>query len=438
MKFGSVCSGIDAASVALAPAGFKAAWFSETEDFPSRVLRHHYADVENHGDMLGLPNLIAGNSIEAPDIICGGTPCQAFSLAGVKRGLNDERAQLTLNFIETANAADKIRRESGKKATVILWENVEGVLSDKTNAFGIFVSTLAGIKEPLAPPKWMPAGFLCGPERNVAWRVLDAKYFGLPQQRRRLFVLATDIKIDPKSILFETTRSRERIIAEKNELYGNSRARHGESLFDVNPAKMNGKTTKIIKGNKFEIFRGYTDCVYAAYGTKWNGNAAAYNGSLYVAQNERVRRFTPLECERLMGLPDEYTNLLNTKDTQRYKSVGNSWAVPVVNWLGIQIRKNLSSKTINTGEVAIEAQSGDGWELSMFKNDFVLLKSGRYLNISVSPNNPVKGDIFAVVEDAKSSKYYLSSKGTDGILRRKNEHSINMNNRLECLFKKNK
>ena len=82
------------------------------------------------------------------------------------------------------------------------------------------------------------------------------------------------------------------------------------------------------------MFREYTDCLYSAYGTKWNGNAAAYNGSLFVVQDQRIRRLSPLETERLMGFPDNYTNLVGAKKTNRYQGTGNSWAVPVVKWIG--------------------------------------------------------------------------------------------------------
>ena len=90
----------------------------------------------------------------------------------------------------------------------------------------------------------------------------------------------------------------------------------------------------IKEGHTFEIFREYTDCLYSAYGTKWNGNAAAYNGSLFVSQDDRIRRLSPLECERLMGFPDEYTNIKGAKKTNRYQAIGNSWAIPVIRWIG--------------------------------------------------------------------------------------------------------
>ena len=91
LTYGSVCSGIEAASIAWEPIGFKPAWFSEIESFPSAVLAHHWANVPNLGDMTKLAEQVANDNIQAPDILVGGTPCQAFSVAGARKGLSDER-----------------------------------------------------------------------------------------------------------------------------------------------------------------------------------------------------------------------------------------------------------------------------------------------------------------------------------------------------------
>lgn len=91
MRFGSVCSGIEAASVAWHPLGWNAAWLAEIEKFPAAVLAHHYPNVPNLGDMTKLPERIASGQIEAPDVLCGGTPCQAFSVAGLRKSLDDAR-----------------------------------------------------------------------------------------------------------------------------------------------------------------------------------------------------------------------------------------------------------------------------------------------------------------------------------------------------------
>ena len=206
MKFGSVCSGIEAASVAWEPLGWSPAWFSEIEPFPCAVLAHHYPDVPNHGDMTNLPERILAGEVEAPDILCGGTPCQAFSVAGRRRSLEDERGNLSLIFCKVADAIDATRTIRHERATLIFWENVPGVLSTKDNAFGCFLAELVGADAPLSSGsgRWPSAGYVAGPKRKAAWRVLDAQYFGIPQRRRRVFVVASARDdIDPAKILFE-------------------------------------------------------------------------------------------------------------------------------------------------------------------------------------------------------------------------------------------
>ncbi|MFV0409897.1 MAG: DNA cytosine methyltransferase, partial [Paracoccus sp. (in: a-proteobacteria)] len=206
MNFGSICSGIEAASVAFGPLGWQAAWLSEIEPFPSAVLAHHYPDVPNLGDMTMLPDRIRSGDVEAPDMLCGGTPCQAFSVAGKRESLADARGNLSLTFCEIADAIDTSRYVRNEPACIILWENVPGVLSTKDNAFGCFLAQLCGGDEPLvAPDGWPDAGCVSGPQRTAAWRVLDAQYFGLAQRRRRVFVVASARNgFDPAAVLFES------------------------------------------------------------------------------------------------------------------------------------------------------------------------------------------------------------------------------------------
>jgi len=206
VKFGSVCSGIEAASVAWEPIGWKAAWFAEIEPFPSAVLAHRFPEVENLGDMTAIAKRVLTGSIAAPDVLTGGTPCQAFSVAGMREGLNDPRGALTIKFVELADAIDHVRAQRGEAASIVIWENVPGVLSDKGNAFGCFLGALAGEDCELQPSgkRWTDAGCVYGPKRAIAWRVLDAQYFGLAQRRRRVFVVASAREgFDPASVLFE-------------------------------------------------------------------------------------------------------------------------------------------------------------------------------------------------------------------------------------------
>ena len=195
---GSVCSGIEAASVAWESMGYKFEWFSEIADFPAYVLKEKYGNIPNLGDMADIPQKLIKGDVQAPDLICGGTPCQAFSFAGFQNGLKDNRGNLTLKYVDIIDTNDKVREKQGKNHTVVFWENVEGVLSDKTNAFGCFISYLAGLENPIEEKKWPRAGLVRGPKRNVAWRVIDAKFFGLPQQRKRLYVLAGGKDFSPE------------------------------------------------------------------------------------------------------------------------------------------------------------------------------------------------------------------------------------------------
>lgn len=221
LNFFSVCSGIEAASVAWNPLGWRCVGVAEIEKFPSAVLAHHYPDVHNHGDF----TKIDAKTLGRIDILCGGTPCQAFSVAGARGGLNDARGNLTLSFVGLAH---ELAGGNGLRNAV--WENVPGVLSDKTNAFGCFLAGIVGADAPLVPPDavwgecthfdaesydvhrtygwqsctWPSEGMVEGPRARAAWRILDAQYFGLAQRRRRVIVVADfGNGSDPAAVLFE-------------------------------------------------------------------------------------------------------------------------------------------------------------------------------------------------------------------------------------------
>ncbi|EBM5320041.1 Dam family site-specific DNA-(adenine-N6)-methyltransferase [Salmonella enterica] len=227
MRYGSVCSGIEAASIAWGSLGWQPAWFAEIEAFPSAVLANHWPNVTNLGDMTGIASAVRAGDVEAPDVLVGGTPCQAFSIAGLRNGLEDERGQLTLSYVELANAIDDKRRERGEEEAIIVWENVPGVLSSKDNAFGCFLAGLAGEDEAIEPGErpaagksnrywrwnkktskhvaaWPQRGCIYGQQRSVAWVIRDAQYFGVAQRRKRVFVVASARKgFDPAEVLFE-------------------------------------------------------------------------------------------------------------------------------------------------------------------------------------------------------------------------------------------
>lgn len=410
---GSVCSGIEAASVAWKPFDVRFCWFSEIAAFPSRFLAEKYPEVPNLGDMIELPKQIRQEKILAPDLICGGTPCQAFSLAGWQNGLNDDRGNLTLKFVDIVEASDAVRQASGQPPCQIFWENVEGVLADKTNAFGCLISSLAGLEEILEirGGRWPNAGLLRGKKRNVAWRVLDAKYFGLPQQRRRLYVVAGGKDFSPENILFEL---------------------HSSSLEEY------PMTSRLFKkdGHQFEVFREYTDCLYAAYGTKWNGNAAAYNGSLFVVQDGRIRRLSPLEAERLMGFPDNYTDMPGAKKTSRYQAIGNSWAVPVVRWIGTRMfEKKEADFELDAEETWLEGRRTEISRQEIFfdfgRELIVPIGRERLLNCTSVPESCRFTGMQEIISSDVTEDIYISPVGCYGIVRRKMERNLKINPRLE-------
>lgn len=204
--YGSVCSGIEAVTLAWQPLGLRAAWFSEIDPFASALLAHRYPTIANLGDMTCIAREVSRGTVVAPDILVGGTPCQSFSVAGQRNGLDDPRGALTLKYVELANAIDQVRSKVGQPSCVAAWENVPGVLSDQDNAFGCFLGALVGESCALRPAgrSWTNAGCVYGPQRSAAWRVLDAQYFGLAQRRKRVFVVASARgNFDPAAVLLE-------------------------------------------------------------------------------------------------------------------------------------------------------------------------------------------------------------------------------------------
>ena len=403
IRFASVCSGIEAASIAWEPLGWRAEWLAEVEPFPSAVLAHHWPDVPNLGDMSKIATQVASGVVSAPDILVGGTPCQAFSVAGARLGLADERGQLVIKFVELADAMDRKRSANGKPPIVVVWENVPGILSSKDNAFGAFTGLLAGEDCELQPPgrKWADAGYVRGPQRTIAWRVLDAQYFGLAQRRRRVFVVASASDgFDPGAVLFEsdglrrdTPPSREtgqgftHDVAPCLTSSGRGVERVGDTrgqdpvvaIASVHPClqangKAAGSCTQQDAENGALVVHGSQDPIsqyelalplgrnhglenVLAFGQNNQSGPVSVSHALnahggpmgrldfesetFLVSALRVRRLTPVECERLQGFPDGHTAVTYrgkpASDGPRYKALGNSMAVPVMRWLGTRI-----------------------------------------------------------------------------------------------------
>ena len=368
MRYGSVCSGIEAATVAWHPLGWEPTFFSEIEPAPRSVLAHHYPDVPCHGDF----TTIGAHDYGSINLLVGGTPCQSFSVAGLRGGLDDDRGNLALEFLRLAQR---------KRPKWLVWENVPGVLSsDRGRDFGTFLGALGQL------------GY------GFAYRVLDAQYFGVAQRRRRVFVVgylgdwrrAAAVLFERESLSGHPAPSREtgqeaaptvtqgapfsrtgneRVEAEalvakcltaRGAGAGNldpetsnmlpiafgaqNSANQGESVStEVTPTLDKSKTPAVAiqaqalkeKQPKSQGF-GIDDSGVSYTLTSGDRHA--------VGTQSAVRRLTPIECERLQGFPDNFTQIPwrnkaaeNCPDGPRYKAMGNSMAVPVMRWIGERI-----------------------------------------------------------------------------------------------------
>ena len=384
MRYLSVCSGIEAASVAWESLGWTPVAFAEIEKFPSKVLAHHYPGVANLGDMTKFREWDIER--DAVDVLVGGTPCQSFSVAGLRKGLDDPRGNLALTFIAMVEHF---------KPEWVIWENVPGVLSSSGGRdFGSFLGALGNI------------GY------GWAYRVLDAQYFGVPQRRRRVFVVAhssgdsrraAEVLFEPESLRGDSTKSN-RTGKETSYTFTSSLGigsakvsgtlcaldgPNGVSDQYANEAKLivmaDGQANASISTNEIAptlnssienpivayntLVSETSHCVLASGGQRNDPHtetmipvmhpAHAFNhqsgGDMRgidlreypqlqahqqtsVLHGMAVRRLTPTECERLQGFPDGYTNIMpETPDGPRYKALGNSMAVPVMRWIGSRI-----------------------------------------------------------------------------------------------------
>jgi DNA (cytosine-5)-methyltransferase 1 len=211
---------------------------------------------------------------------------------------------------------------------VLCWENVEGALTHKDNPFGLFLASLSGSDEVLVPPgkRWTSAGVVSGPERVVAWRLLDAQYAGLPQHRRRVFVVACPVGgPDPRKILFEA--------GSRTDFAPKLARRHEDDLVGADRSAY-GIAIRGRKGGQ-QIEQGDTiaHCLRASTGGSDKPMVLAKHEGVW-----RVRLLTPVEAERCMGMPDNYTAPTGSEsDSDRYFAIGNSLPETLVHWLGEQI-----------------------------------------------------------------------------------------------------
>lgn len=304
MNYLSICSGIEAATVAWHHMGWSPVGFAEIEKFPAAVLKHHYPTVSNFEDLTKHEQWPLASG--AVDLLVGGTPCQAFSVAGLRRGMDDARGQLTLEFVRLA---------ARLRPRWIVWENVPGVLSSgRGRDFGSFLGALGEL------------GY------GWAYRILDAQYFGVAQRRRRVFVVgylgdwrrAAAVLFERESVRRDPPPRRE------------SRQEVAPTIAGcANGGGPNGPGRDVDSVESLQVV-GALDCRLGAQRAQ-----NAVSGHLLPTTAMQVRRLTPVECERLQGFPDGYTDIKprgkDTPDGPRYKALGNSMAVPVMRWIGERI-----------------------------------------------------------------------------------------------------
>ena len=371
MNYLSICSGIESCSVAWNPLGWKPIGFSEIEEFRSAVLKYHYPEVKNYGDFTKITKQTIGTK---PDILVGGTPCATFSIAGLRKGLGEDRGNLALEFIRLI---DRI------KPKWIVWENVNGILSSNGGKdLATFLGALAELRY----------GF--------AYRVLDTQYVrtsrfprAIPQRRRRIFVVGhiRDWRY-PAKVLFDqepmqenpypsrrkkkttSTESRESI-NKKHEIEEPYIIRESHTKSNGKPYKNDGSSFTLTATDKYSVTvletstpdktaRIYKDEVSPTLTAMTGGNRqpivflekdnvnednslTASNPEVKIAtKNKSIRRLTPIECERLQGFPDNYTQVPyrgkpkeQAPVSKRYEACGRAMSINVMEWLGTRIQK---------------------------------------------------------------------------------------------------
>ena len=359
MKYASVCSGVEAASLAWMPLGWKPVWFSEIEPFPCAVLKERFPGVPNLGDMTKIDGEKYAGTI---DLLVGGTPCQGFSVAGKQGGLDDPRSALCLAYCRLLETM---------RPRWFVWENVPGVFS--TNGGKDFRAFLRKIDE---------IGYSC------AWRVLDAQYVrvdgfarAVPQRRRRVFVVghSGDWRY-PASVLFEPgclpgdtppRRVKGEGVArsfaqstggpsgkEQQHTFISEDGRPLNAIEVIATGQANAETAidhcvnltcnheaPIICAH--ETGPGYWQSGDIAGTLRAEGeNRPSRPSNILIDQSVKqiVRRLTPVECERLMGFPNNWTRIPwrgkpkeQCPDSPRYKACGNSMCVNVMRWIGMRI-----------------------------------------------------------------------------------------------------
>ena len=330
MRYGSVCSGIEAATVAWRPLGWRCAFLSEVEPFASEVLKHRLPEVPNLGDFTKIEK---GGYDGAIDLLVGGTPCQPFSSGGKRGGIADPRGSLAVEFVRLAERTD---------ARWLVWENVPAVLSiNGGRDFALFLSELVGWDVEVPVGGWENSGIATNaPGRfGVSWRVLDAQYTRVPTfpgavaQRRRRVVLV--------GFRGDWTRAAEALLG--GELCGGTAPPRRESRIRVAADAGEGLAAECFPIDMMNLERCTTGikakCYDEAGAAMYTLRSSHVNA---VCTPTQLRRLLPVESERLMGFPDGWTDVPwkgkpHAPGGYRHRVCGNSMCVNVMRWVGERI-----------------------------------------------------------------------------------------------------
>ncbi len=341
LRFGSLASGIEAASVAWKPLGMQSAFFSEIDPFCCSLLSHRHPDSPNLGDMNGITADVVRRCGRI-DILVAGTPCQAFSVAGHRAGITDPRGQLALRAVQILEYT---------KPRWFVWENVPGVLNSwtgpsppsdladwqeweatETSDFGQFVEAIVQL------------GY------GVAWRILDAQYCGVPQRRRRVFLVgclgdwrsAGEVLFEPEGVSRNTSKTRAK--GERPRFASSLRTRDpgsGGQGTDWEQVVEVANTTPSHPGICAPDMTNYLPVTVSTLNAAMGKGVNGQDTGALITTHRAVRRLTPMECERLQGFEDGYTLVTHrgkpAADGPRYKAIGNSIAIPVLRWIGERI-----------------------------------------------------------------------------------------------------
>lgn len=355
IRYLSLFSGIEAPTVAWgkAPLNWEAVAFAEIDKYCNQLLSHYYPSVLNLGDITKITEEQI-KDLGQIDLVIFGSPCQSLSLANSEQNGFDGVSGL---FFEGMRIVDYARRNNGCRYA--LWENVTGAFSaNKGRDFARVVETMAGVRfNPEQKEfKWKNAGFALGEKGLLEWRVLDSQYFGAAQKRRRLFALADfgdwrnrpPILIDTKSCIGSTKKdkgeeSKSTTSPDRDSfcynLTGDPTPKISDNCANTLRANAGGGITPSAVVYGFSLRRSATVCeesvpTLLATDYKSGGHAVLTKGI--------ARKLMPIETERLMGFPDNYTNVCGLSNTQRYKMLGNSIVVNVLRWIGERIEYSLS------------------------------------------------------------------------------------------------